>query len=191
MKYFPLFLKMENIRVLIVGGGMVATEKLEKILDFTSQIKIIAPFISKVAKGYIETHQLSFEEKKYQIGDIKEFDIVVVAVDDLELQKKIFEECKLYNKLCNSVDSVDYCNFIFPSYIKKGGLTVAISTSGKSPAVAKHIKGYLSNKIPDDIGEFLDYMNTLRHSMPKGKERMETLSNIAKEYFEILDGKMK
>ncbi len=191
MKYFPLFLKIENIRVLLVGGGKVATEKLEKILDFTSDIKIITPFVSNEAKEYIEAHQLSFEMRKYRIGDIKEFDIIVVAVDNLELQKEIFEECKLYNKLCNSVDSVDYCNFIFPSYIKKGGLTVAISTSGKSPAVAKHIKGYLSNKIPDDIGEFLEYMNTLRNSIPKGKERMEMLSNLAQEYFERLDEKTK
>jgi precorrin-2 dehydrogenase/sirohydrochlorin ferrochelatase len=191
MKYFPLFLKIENIRVLLVGGGKVATEKLEKILDFTNDIKIIAPFISNEAQEYIKTHQLLFEMRKYQIGDIKEFDIIVVAVNDLELQKEIFEECKLYNKLCNSVDSVDYCNFIFPAYIKKGGLTVAISTSGKSPAVAKHIKGYLSNKMPDDIGEFLEYMNTLRNSIPKGKERMEMLSNLAKEYFERLDEKIK
>ena len=189
MKYFPLYLKMDKIKVLIVGGGNIATEKLEKILDFTTDITVISPVICDKANEYIKRDNLSFEVRKYEIGDIKEFDIIVVAVDDLELQKEIFEECKLYNKLCNSVDSVEYCNFIFPAYIKKGGLTVSISTSGKSPAVAKHIKGYLAKKIPDEIGEFLDYMDNLRKSLPKGKERMEHLSKIAKEYFENIDQK--
>ncbi len=191
MKYFPLYLKMDKIKVLVVGGGKIATEKLEKILDFTNDITIIAPFICDGAKEYIEKNHLPFSLRKYEINDIKEFDIIVVAVDDLMLQKEIFDECKLYNKLCNSVDSVDYCNFIFPAYIKKGGLTVSISTSGKSPAVAKHIKKYLANKIPDEIGEFLDYMDNLRNSMPKGKERMEYLSQLAFEYFENLEEKNK
>lgn len=178
---------MDKIKVLIVGGGNIATEKLEKILDFTDDITIIAPFICDIAKEHIEKNNLPFCVRKYAKEDIKEFDIIVVAVDDLILQKEIFEECKLYNKLCNSVDSVDYCNFIFPAYIKKGGLTVSISTSGKSPAVAKHIKKYLADKIPDEIGEFLDYMDDLRKSLPKGKERMEYLSNLASEYFQNIE----
>jgi precorrin-2 dehydrogenase/sirohydrochlorin ferrochelatase len=184
MKYFPLYLKMDKIKVLIVGGGNIATEKLEKILDFTTDITIISPFICDKAREYIEKNNLPFLMRKYINNDIKEFDIIVVAVDDLTLQKEIFEECKVYNKLCNSVDSVDYCNFIFPAYIKKGGLTVSISTSGKSPAVAKHVKKYIGEKIPDDIEEFLNYMDNLRNSLPKGKERMEYLSNLASEYFQ-------
>jgi len=182
---------MDKIKVLIVGGGKIATEKLEKIVDFTTDITIIAPFICDEAKEYTEKNNLTFILRKYELNDIKEFDIIVVAVDDLGLQKEIFEECKLYNKLCNSVDSVDYCNFIFPAYIKKGGLTVSISTSGKSPAVAKHIKKYLANKIPDEIGDFLEYMDGLRNSMPKGKERMEYLSNLASEYFQNIDEREK
>lgn len=187
MKYFPLFLKMDKIQVLLVGGGNVATEKLEKIVQFTTDIKIISPIILDVTQEYIEKYHLHYEQRAYQTGDIKEFDMVVVAVDDIPLQKEIFDECKASNKLCNAVDSVEYCNFIFPAFIKKGGVTVAISTSGKSPAVAKHLKSYLDDVIPDDIGEFLDYMQELRKTMPKGKERMEFLSNEARRYFEKLD----
>ncbi|MFZ9660105.1 MAG: precorrin-2 dehydrogenase/sirohydrochlorin ferrochelatase family protein [Arcobacteraceae bacterium] len=187
MKYFPLYLKMDKIKVLIVGGGYIATEKLEKILDFTTDITIISPFICSEAQEYIAHNNLSFCVRKYEKDDIKEFDLIVIAVDDLLLQKDIFDECKLYNKLCNSVDSVDYCNFIFPAYIKKGGLTVSISTSGKSPAIAKHIKSYLAKKIPDEIGDFLEHMDKLRNSLPKGKERMEHLSKLASDYFEQLE----
>jgi precorrin-2 dehydrogenase/sirohydrochlorin ferrochelatase len=82
------------------------------------------------------------------------------------------------------VDSVDYCDFIFPSYIKKDDLTIAVSTSGASPAMAKHLRQYLQNLIPESIGEFLKEMRNLRKTLPKGKERMKMLDEKAKKYIE-------
>jgi precorrin-2 dehydrogenase/sirohydrochlorin ferrochelatase len=84
------------------------------------------------------------------------------------------------------VDSVDYCDFIFPSYIKNGDLTIAVSTSGASPAVAKHLRRFLEHIIPSSISKFLQEMKSLRSTMPKGKERMEFLDEKAKEYFKNL-----
>jgi precorrin-2 dehydrogenase/sirohydrochlorin ferrochelatase len=191
MSYFPIYLKMDTIKVLVVGGGRIAYEKLDKIKDFTNDIKIISPMINDDTKDIIHRLDIEFEQRIYNKGDIENFDIIVVAVDNLTLQKEIFDECTSSNKLCNCVDSVDFCNFIFPAYIKKGDLIVSISTSGKSPAVAKHLKKYLQNAIPDDIDDFLDYMNQLRNSLPKGKERMEFLSNEALEYFERIKSETK
>jgi len=108
--------------------------------------------------------------------------VVIVAVDDIPLQAEIFQESKEYNCLCNSVDSVDYCDFIFPSYIKKDDLTIAISTSGASPAMAKHLKLYLKEMIPDSISDFLKEMKQLRRTIPKGKERMKMLDEKAQNY---------
>ncbi|MDY0328757.1 MAG: bifunctional precorrin-2 dehydrogenase/sirohydrochlorin ferrochelatase [Arcobacteraceae bacterium] len=184
MSYFPIYLKMDKIKVLVVGGGHIAYEKLDKIKDFTLDIKIISPRICEDTKDFIDKFDIEFEQRSYCDGDINDFDIIVVAVDDLDLQKEIFDECTRSNKLCNSVDSVDFCNFIFPAYIKKGDLIVSISTSGKSPAVAKHLKKYLQTALPEDISDFLDYMDSLRNGLPKGKERMELLSNEALKYFE-------
>ncbi len=82
------------------------------------------------------------------------------------------------------MDSVDYCDFIFPSYIKKDDLTIAISTSGASPALAKHLRIYLSKLIPSSISAFLNEMKKLRKTLPKGKERMKMLDKKAKRYFE-------
>ena len=144
MAYFPAFLKLDNTNILIVGGGHIANEKLMHLLDFTNNIKIIAPIISQSIKQTIDTYNLDYENRIYNKGDIGNFGIVVVAVDGIALQEEIFNECKSYpNCLCNSVDSVNYCDFIFPSYIKKDDLTIAISTSGSSPAMAKHLKNYL------------------------------------------------
>ncbi|NOR58180.1 MAG: bifunctional precorrin-2 dehydrogenase/sirohydrochlorin ferrochelatase [Sulfurimonas sp.] len=182
MAYFPAFLKLDNKKILIVGGGYIAFEKLDHLLDFTKDISVIALDLSDdMAKG-IKDNNLPFEQRAYNTGDIKDFAVVIVAVDDIPLQAEIFAESKQYNCLCNSVDSVDYCDFIFPSYIKKDDLTIAVSTSGASPAMAKHLRMYLQKLIPDSIGEFLKEMKNLRKTLPKGKERMKMLDKKAEDY---------
>ncbi|MDD5157603.1 bifunctional precorrin-2 dehydrogenase/sirohydrochlorin ferrochelatase [Sulfurimonas sp.] len=182
MSYFPAFLKLDNKKILIVGGGYIAYEKLEHLLDFTTDISIISMELSEEMTKTIKEKSLCFEKRAYEVGDIKDFAVVIVAVDDISLQAKIFAESKLYNCLCNSVDSVDYCDFIFPSYIKKDDLTIAVSTSGASPAMAKQLRAYIENLIPTTIGEFLREMRELRTTLPKGKERMKMLEEKASKY---------
>jgi len=183
MAYFPAFIKLDNVEILIVGGGNIASEKLEHLLDFTDKIKIISPKLNDYMKSLISQNNLVYEDRIYEKKDIKNFGIVIVAVDDISLQKEIFNEAKNYpNCLCNSVDSVDYCDFIFPSYIKKDDLTIAISTSGSSPAMAKYLKLYLQDLIPNSIGNFLKKMKNYRKTMPKGKKRMNFLDKKAKKY---------
>ncbi len=182
MAYFPAFLKLDNKKILIVGGGYIAYEKLEHLLDFTSDISVVSLDFSNDMMELIERNSLHVEKRGYEKGDIKDFAVVIVAVDDIPLQGEIFNESKQYNCLCNSVDSVDYCDFIFPSYVKKDDLTIAISTSGASPAMAKHLRRYLQNLIPSGISEFLQEMKNLRKTLPKGKERMKMLDKKAENY---------
>jgi len=182
MSYFPAFIKLDNKKILIVGGGYIAYEKLDHLLDFTKDISVIALELSDEMSSRIKKENLKYEKRAYEVGDIKDAAVVIVAVDDIPLQAEIFKESKEYNCLCNSVDSVDYCDFIFPSYIKKDDLTIAISTSGASPAMAKHLKLYLKDLIPDSISEFLKEMKGLRKTIPKGKERMKMLDEKAQNY---------
>ena len=182
MAYFPAFIKLDNKKILIVGGGYIAYEKLEHLLDFTTDIDVIALEYSDEMIQRIQKENLKYETRAYEVEDIKEYAVVIVAVDDIPLQSEIFQESKQYNCLCNSVDSVYYCDFIFPSYIKKDDLTIAISTSGASPAMAKHLKSYLKDLIPDSISEFLKEMKGLRKTIPKGKERMKMLDKKAENY---------
>jgi len=184
MAYFPAFLKLDNKKILIVGGGYIALEKLEHILDFTKDIFIIALDFSDDMMKMIKENNLTYEQRGYKKGDISQFAVVIVAVDDIPLQGEIFEESKNYNCLCNSVDSVDYCDFIFPSYIKKDNLTVAISTGGSSPAVAKYLRKYLEKMIPNSIGDFLREMKEYRKKIAKSKERMSFLDKKAQQYIQ-------
>ncbi len=184
MAYFPAFLKLDDKKILIVGGGHIAHEKLLRLLDFTEDITLIAEYFLPELLEKIEEKNLSYKKRRYKKGDIDTFKIVIVAVDDISLQKDIFLEAKKISCLCNAVDAVDYCDFIFPSYVKKDDLTIAISTSGTSPALAKHLRIYLSKLIPKNISNFLKEMKELRKSLPKGKERMNMLDKKAEKFIE-------
>ncbi|MCF6173204.1 MAG: bifunctional precorrin-2 dehydrogenase/sirohydrochlorin ferrochelatase [Campylobacteraceae bacterium] len=184
MSYFPAFIKLDNQKILIVGGGHIAYEKLVHLLDFTQNITVIATNFSQDMINKINKEKINYKKRVYKTGDIKNFKIVIIAVDDISLQKDIFLESKKYNCLCNAVDSVDYCDFIFPSYVKKDDLTIAISTSGASPALAKHLRIYLSKLIPQNISDFLKEMKDLRKSLPKGRDRMKMLDLKAKKFIE-------
>lgn len=186
MSYLPTSIKLDDKKVLIIGGGEVAYRKLNYLLDFTKEIFIIAPDISESMMKQVESNDLEFEKRVYRVGDIKEFDIVIIAINDIPLQAEIFIESRDYRCLCNSVDSTSYCDFILPAYIKKDDLLITISTSGSSPALAKHLKYYLKNLIPDSISDFLKEMKKLRVTLPKGKDRMNMLDKKAKKYIDSL-----
>ena len=183
MSFFPMYMDMKNLKVLVVGGGLIATEKLEKLLDFTKNITVIALRIEDEAKSLIDKNGLTLYQRAYQKRDIEGFDIVIVATDTIELHKAIYEESRGSRILVNSVDNRDYCDFIFPSYIQKGDLTISFSTGGASPAFAKQIRHYFEEVIPDSVEEFLKKMNSLRSKMPKGRERMKYFDRLVKEYF--------
>ncbi len=184
MSYFPAFLKFDNKKILIVGGGFIAYEKLKHLLDFTKNITLIAKEFSADIRTLIEENSLFYTQKLYKEGDIKGFDIIIVAVDDFDIQEFIYKESRNYNCLCNCVDLPKYCDFIFPSYVKKGDLTIAISTSGTSPAMAKYLRIWLDKLIPDSIIDFLKQMKNYRKSMPKGKNRMQFLDKKAEKYIQ-------
>jgi precorrin-2 dehydrogenase/sirohydrochlorin ferrochelatase len=183
MSFFPMFMDMQDLKVLVVGGGHIATEKLEKLVDFTKEITVIAADISSEANTLIKEHCLTLYQRTYREGDIQGFDIVIVATDTVDLHKAIYEESRGSRILVNSVDNTDYCDFIFPSYIKKDDLTIAFSTGGASPAFAKYIRRHFEKIIPDSVGDFLKKMKALRKTMPKGKERMAYFDSLVEAYF--------
>jgi precorrin-2 dehydrogenase/sirohydrochlorin ferrochelatase len=174
---------MNDLKVLVVGGGYIATEKLEKLVDFTKEITVITAEMSGGANTLIKEHGLTLYQRTYQTGDIEGFDIVIVATDTVDLHKEIYEESRGSRILVNSVDNTEFCDFIFPSYVQKGDLTIAFSTGGASPSFAKYIRRHFEKIIPDTVGDFLNKMKTLRSTMPKGKERMMYFDGLVEKYF--------
>jgi precorrin-2 dehydrogenase/sirohydrochlorin ferrochelatase len=177
-----MLIKVEDKEILVVGGGKIASDKVEKLLNFTDKITILSKEFSPTLLSFAERYNLKLLSKSYQSGDIEGFNIVVVAVDEIKLQEEIYLESRKKGILINSVDGTEYCDFIFPSFVKKGDLVVSFSTSGTSPAFSKHLRAYFQRVIPDSVSRFLQNMRELRETLPKGKSRMEMFNKYAEEF---------
>lgn len=146
MGYFPFFVDVENQNCLVVGGGVVALRKIEKLLPFNPNITVVSP---KVHKEILSIKNINIIKRKFDFNDLKEKSFVITATDDKVLNKEIYNSCKENNIPVNTVDDKDNCSFIFPALAKNNGVTVAISTSGKSPLYAKYLRKKIENLIQD------------------------------------------
>ncbi|MDP4246392.1 MAG: TSUP family transporter [Bacteroidota bacterium] len=165
---FPVFIKLEQLRLLIVGGGNVGLEKLQAVLQNSpaTRIRLVASSISEnvreLAAGYPGVELL---ERPYLTEDLDQADLVIVAVNDREISRTIGCEAKGRGKLVNVADTPDLCDFYLSSIVRKGNLKIAISTNGKSPTIAKRLKEEINEMIPDEIEGVLQNMQTIRQRM--------------------------
>lgn len=146
MGYFPFFVDVENQNCLVVGGGVVALRKIEKLLPFNPNITVVSP---KVHKEILSIKNINIIKRKFDFNDLKEKSFVITATDDKVLNKEIYNFCKENNIPVNTVDDKDNCSFIFPALARNNGVTVAISTSGKSPLYAKYLRKKIESLIQD------------------------------------------
>lgn len=160
--YFPVFLNLKNKLCVIIGGGKVAERKVENLLKAQAKIKIISPEISPGLKKLAEEGKICWEKRTYQKGDLNLAWLVIAATNDPEVQKQVFEEAEERRIFCNIVDVPDLCSFIVPSVVRRGALTIAISTSATSPAVARRIRETLESLIGEEYEFYLELMKNLR-----------------------------
>lgn len=146
MGYFPFFVDVENQNCLVVGGGVVALRKIEKLLPFNPNITVVSP---KVHKEILSIENINIIKRKFDFNDLKEKSFVITATDDKVLNKEIYNSCVENNIPVNTVDDKDNCSFIFPALARNNGVTVAISTSGKSPIYAKYLRKKIESLIQD------------------------------------------
>lgn len=162
---FPVFLKLEQMRLLIVGGGKIGLEKLQAVLHNSpaTHIKLVAISISDEVKNLIEQFpDVQVEERPYQSTDLDNADIVIVAVNDRSISQQIHADAKGKAKLVNVADTPELCDFYLGSIVKRGNLKIAISTNGKSPTIAKRLKEVFADALPTQVDDLLDNMQALR-----------------------------
>lgn len=179
---FPIFLKANQLKVLIVGGGYVALEKLTALWNnsLEAEVKLVAPEVKKEIKDFLNTDkQIEISERKFEVEDLEGIDWVIIAVGEIGLSEAIRIEAKKQNLLVNVADKPNLCDFYLGSIVTKGNLKLAISTNGKSPTFAKRLKQVLNDSLPENMEESLDNLNRLRENL-KGdfQEKVDTLNKI-------------
>jgi uncharacterized protein len=181
---FPLFLKLQNFRLLIIGGGNIALEKLTAVLQNSpaTPIHLISLTISdKIQELSKEYPNLSLQQKAYHSSDLDSADIVIAAVNDITTSEQISKDCRQKNKLVNVADKPELCDFYLSSIVKKGNIKIAISTNGKSPTIAKRLKQVINEMIPDEMESVLDNIQTIRQNMSGDfNEKVKQLNDLTK-----------
>ncbi len=181
---FPVFLKLETLRLLIIGGGNVALEKLMAVSENSPATLIHLVGINVDDKIYELAKQntnVIIEERPYSMGDIEEADIIIAAVNDIATSEQIRSDAHQKSKLVNVADKPELCDFYLSSIVKKGNLKIAISTNGKSPTIAKRLKEQINELVPDDIEKVLQNMHTIRKGLNGDfSEKVKHLNEITK-----------
>ncbi|HEU4575226.1 MAG TPA: TSUP family transporter [Chitinophagaceae bacterium] len=165
---FPVFFKLNQLKLLIVGGGHIGLEKLQAVLNNSPEtcIHLVGITICDAIKILSEEYPaICLSERAYNPSDLDESDLVIVAVNNIELAAIIRRDAKERGKLLNVADKPGLCDFYLGSVVKKGNLKIAISTNGKSPTIAKRLKEVLNDMIPAEMDNVLDNMQTIRNGI--------------------------
>lgn len=167
-KLFPIFLKLEKLKVLIVGGGNVALEKLSAVLSNSPEtdVTVVAPeVIPEIFQLALQNENIKIKDRVFFPGDLYNADIVIAATGDHDTNKIIKDEAKKREMLVNVADTPELCDFYLGSIVNKGDLKIAVSTNGKSPTLAKRMKEVLNDAIPNETQDVLDNLEIIRKKL--------------------------
>lgn len=165
MRYYPAYLDVKDRPCLVVGGGQVGTRKVGTLLKCGANVTVISPQVTEELVQLAEKGHIIIEQRAYQSTDIKHVFLVIGATDNQALNKQIHHDAEMAQRLCNIADQPKLCNFVLPSIINRGDLSIAVSTAGKSPAFAKHLRRQLQNQFGPEYGEFLALMGAIRQRL--------------------------
>jgi len=181
---FPIFLKLKQLRLLLVGGGYVGMEKLQAVVSNSPSavITVVATQISDEIKELAKEYStITLIEKPYGISDLDNKDLAIAAINDPIVSRQVAMDAKSKGILVNAADKPELCDFYLGSVVQKGNLKIAISTNGKSPTIAKRLKEVLSETLPDEIDTLLNSMQTIRNKMSGDfTEKVKQLNELTK-----------
>lgn len=167
MRYYPVYLDIQNRKCLVVGGGSVGTRKVKTLLSCGAAVTVISPALAPELAAMAASELISVEKRPFRPRDLEGAFLVIGATSDVEQNKAISREAARLNIMCNIADYPEACSFILPSVLERGDLMIAVSTSGKSPAFAKKLRRDLEKQFGEEYALFLDLMGAVRKKLLK------------------------
>lgn len=181
---FPIYVKLDQINTLLIGGGPVGLEKLQALLSNSpnAKVKIIARDVIDEIVALVNSNELlSLEIREFQERDLDGMDLLIMATNNPEFNEEVKQLAKSRHLLVNVADKPDLCDFYLGSVVQKGNLKIGISTNGKSPTIAKRLKEFLNDLLPEEIDETLNLMASYRNSLKGDFQRKVTVLNAHTE----------
>lgn len=181
---FPVFLKLEQLHLLVVGGGNVALEKLNALLANSPEARITVvaiDFLPELRSLTGDSPGITLIEKAFEACDLDDKDLVIAATNNRVINEVIKQEAAARRIMANVADTPDLCDFYLGSIVRKGNLKIAISTNGQSPTIAKRLKEVLNDAIPAEIDDTLTSLNRVRNRLNGSfSEKVRKLNELTK-----------
>ncbi|HKR62235.1 MAG TPA: bifunctional precorrin-2 dehydrogenase/sirohydrochlorin ferrochelatase [Thermoanaerobaculia bacterium] len=165
--YYPIFIDIEDRSVVIIGGGEVCARKAETMMRYGARVTIVSPAFTKEIETWARDGKLALRRKRYDADDLDGAHIVIASTDDTSVNEQVAADCRARRIPVNVVDVTPLCEFIVPAIIEKGSVQIAVSTGGKSPALARTLKEDLIRTVGPEYAEVNDVLGTLRESAKK------------------------
>jgi len=180
---YPIFLKVSNLHILIVGGGNVALEKLNFLLKSSpkAQVEMVAPMFREETIALANKFNIKMTTALYDASYLNGKHIAIATTDNVPVNEQVYHDCRERHILVNVADNPPFCDFYMGGIVTKGNVKVAISTNGKSPTTAKRLRQFFEDVLPENIDDLVKNLNEFR-KMIKGdfEEKVETLNEFTK-----------
>lgn len=160
--YYPVSLSLVNRLVLVVGAGTIGTRKIRSLLTAGAKVRVVAPRASRQVESWARTGRIRWAKRNFRKSDVRRVWAVIGSTSDQEINKSIYDVAGRERVFVNIADKPELCTFIMPSVLRRGDLTIAISTSGASPSLARYIRLGLEKTFGSYYAEFLIFMRELR-----------------------------
>ncbi len=165
MSLFPAFLKLVNRRVLVVGGGAIAAQKIPGLLEAGARVHVVSPKLSPALVEWVRDRQIDWSPKPFESSDLNGAFLVIAATSLRDLNAAVFAAADRRHILCNSVDDIEHCHFYYGSMVRRGDLQIAISTNGKSPALAQRLRKELEEQFGPEYESWLEWLGAARETL--------------------------
>jgi len=162
MTLFPAFLKLKNRPVLVVGGGTVAASKVAGLIRAGARITVVSPKLSSRLAESVRNREIDWLPKPFEPHDLEGKFLVIAATSLRDLNESVYREADKRNLLCNAVDDIEHCHFYYGSIVQRGDLQIAISTNGKSPALAQLLRKELEHQFGSEYAAWLEWLGAAR-----------------------------
>jgi precorrin-2 dehydrogenase/sirohydrochlorin ferrochelatase len=185
MDLFPIFLKLTGRRCLVIGAGNLAESKIESLRAANANVTVIAPDARPRILDLAAGGDITYHQRPYESGDVaaQKYFLVVTATNVPAVNRAVYQEAVANEIMVNAVDDPPFCDFYFPSVVRRGDLQIAISTAGSSPALAQRLRKEINAQLPLDAGDWLTDLGNLRREVtqmePLNEERKLLLHQLA------------
>ena len=183
MSLYPIFLKLDQHRVLIVGGGPVAEQKVEGVLRSARDVTVIAPRVTDKIARWAHEGRIRHLKEEYGVGKAKGYFLVIAATDSEAVNRAVYDEARAAGALVNAVDDPEYCSFYAPAVVARGDFQIAISTGGASPALAQRVRQELEHRYGPEYDSWTSWLGrtrtALRQVLPRGEPRKQLIRTLA------------